>query len=134
MSDTALSGKEKFDSLGAEAGADMVAQFADVAPDLHRYITDFAFGEILARPGLSLRDRELAAIAALAAVGDAEIQLEVHMNAALNAGCTPVEVVETMLQTLLWAGFPRAVNAMRVVQRVFDARGIVLETPEGGTG
>lgn len=119
-------GSDVYSKLDGASVADMFTSFNEACPDLAEYISDFAFGHVLSRPGLGLRDRELAAVAALAALNTSERQLEVHLNAALNAGCKPQELVEVILQTLIFSGFPAAVNGMKTVQKVFKERGIVM--------
>jgi alkylhydroperoxidase/carboxymuconolactone decarboxylase family protein YurZ len=76
---------------GPEAAAPILAA-ADVAPDLVRFAIDFAFGEVLSRPGLDLRTRELCTVAALSGLGHAEPQLKWHIEAALHVGARPAEV------------------------------------------
>lgn len=107
-------GLDKLDEVDGKAGAKVV----DSLGDLGRYIVEFAFGDIYSREGLSLRDRELATVAALTAMGGREPQLEVHIGAALNVGLTGNEIEETILQTVPYAGFPTAINAMNVFKKV----------------
>ena len=73
--------------------------------DLGRAIVEFVYGDVYTRPGLSTRDRELAAVAALVATGRSS-QLPAHLRAALKAGITPEELREAILQTATIAGFP----------------------------
>jgi alkylhydroperoxidase/carboxymuconolactone decarboxylase family protein YurZ len=75
---------------GPDAAAPIVAA-ADVAPDLVKFAIDFAFGEVLSRPGLDLRPRERCTVAALSARG-AEPQLKWHVEAALHVGARQGEV------------------------------------------
>ncbi|WP_437669384.1 carboxymuconolactone decarboxylase family protein [Sorangium sp. So ce131] len=75
------------------------------------------------RPGLDLRTRLLTAVAALAAVGDSEVPLGNHIRYALNVGCTREEIVETVMQVSVYAGFPRAVKGLAVVEKVLAERG-----------
>src|SRR6266852_4467616 len=88
-----------------------------VAPlrDLGRYMVEFPYGDIYSRDGLAVRDREIATIAMLTAIGGREPQLRVHLNSALNAGLTPDELYEIILHTLIFAGFPTAINALTVL-------------------
>ncbi|MCL9827957.1 carboxymuconolactone decarboxylase family protein [Ralstonia solanacearum] len=97
----------------------MVASLADIAPDLGRYIVEFGFGDIYSRPGLTLREREIATIAALTALGNAAPQLKVHIEAGLNVGLTREAITETILQMALYAGFPAALNGMFAAKAVF---------------
>jgi alkylhydroperoxidase/carboxymuconolactone decarboxylase family protein YurZ len=76
---------------GPEAAAPILAA-ADIAPDLVRFAIEFAFGEVLSRPGLDLRTRELCTVAALSGLGHAEPQLKWHTDAALHVGARQAEV------------------------------------------
>ncbi len=84
-------------------------------------LIEFGFGDIYSRPQLDLRAREIATIAALAALGNAQPQLKIHIEAALNVGCTRDEIVEVFMQMALYAGFPAALNALFAAREVFEA-------------
>lgn len=101
----------------------MIKTLADVCPDLGRYIIEFGFGDVYSRPGLTLQQRELATVAALTALGNATPQLKVHVEAALNTGLTREEILETMLQISLYAGFPAALNGVFAAKEVFEQHG-----------
>jgi 4-carboxymuconolactone decarboxylase len=90
-----------------------------IAPDLGRYAAEFAFGDILSRPGLDIKTREMLSVAALTALGTAGPQLRVHIGAALRVGCTQQEIVEIILQMVVYAGFPAALNGMQAAREVF---------------
>ena len=77
----------------------------------------------MARPGLDLRSRELATVAALTALGNAQPQLRVHVAGALRVGCRPQEIIEVILQMAVFAGFPAAINALTVARDVIEGRG-----------
>ena len=96
----------------------------DIAPDLGRWITDFAYGDVVSRPGLDLRTRELATVAALTALGNAQPQLKSHIGGALNAGCTSQEVLEVIMQMAVYAGFPASLNGISAAREVFASRGL----------
>lgn len=99
---------------------------ADVAPELGDWIVDFAYGDVVSRPQLDLRTRELATVAALTALGTAGPQLRSHIKGALNAGCAPREIVEVILQMSVYAGFPAALNGVAAAREVFVAQGVEL--------
>lgn len=124
MSDRYARGLTQLERIDGEAGARVMRSLEDVAPDLGRYIVEFAFGDVYSRPGLGLREREIATVAALAAMGTAAPQLAVHVHAALNVGVEPREVVEVVIQMAVYAGFPAALNAVAVVRGVFEERGV----------
>lgn len=108
------------------AGQNVVDTLAQSFPDFARYVVEFPFGDIYARKRLGLRERELATVAALCALGSALPQLRVHVQAALHVGCEPREVVEVVMQMAVYAGFPAALNGLSVVREVFAETGIPL--------
>lgn len=120
-------GRRALAEIDGEAGARVVAALADIAPDFARYILEFPFGDIYSRPGLDLRAREVATIAALTAMGHATPQLKVHIEAGLNVGLTREEITETIIQMAVYAGFPAALNGLFAAKEVFAAR---LSGPE----
>jgi 4-carboxymuconolactone decarboxylase len=110
-------------AIDGEAGRRVVDSLRDIAPDFARYVVEFPFGDIYNRPGLDLKSREIATIAALVALGNARPQLEVHLHGALNVGCTRTEIVEVLMQMAVYAGFPAALNGLFAAQHVFAERG-----------
>jgi 4-carboxymuconolactone decarboxylase len=117
-------GWQRLIEVDAEGGERVIESLKDVAPDLGRFVVEFAYGEIYQRPALDLRQRELVTISALTTLGGAEPQLEVHINAGLNVGLTAREVVEALLQCIPYTGFPRVLNAIFVAKRVFEERDV----------
>lgn len=90
----------------------------DIAPDLRRFIIEFAYGDIYSRPGLDNKSRALITISSLVTQGT-ERQIEVHINRGLTAGLTPTEVVESIMQLVPYTGFPRVQNALIIAKKVF---------------
>lgn len=90
----------------------------DIAPDFARYTVEFPFGDVYARPGLDLRARQIATIAALATLGE-QRQLEAHLRFALNIGVPRQELVEVLIQMAVYAGWPRAINALYTARDLF---------------
>jgi 4-carboxymuconolactone decarboxylase len=115
-------GWEKLKEIDGAAGETVIERLKTIAPDLGRYIIEFAFGDVYSRPGLDLKSREIATIAALAALGNAQPQLKVHIHGALNVGCTETEVIEVLLQMAVYAGFPAALNGIAAASEVFADR------------
>jgi 4-carboxymuconolactone decarboxylase len=115
-------GLEKFREVDGKGGQKAVDDLEELIPEIGRYLTEYPFGDIYSRPGLELRTRELAAIAALTVMGDCEPQLRVHIHAALNLGCSRQEVIEVILQMSVYAGFPKSINAMYAAKDVFGKR------------
>jgi 4-carboxymuconolactone decarboxylase len=115
-------GWDKLKEIDGEQGERVVASLHDIAPDFASYLIEFPFGDIYSRPGLDLKTRELAVVAALTALGNAAPQLKVHIHGALNVGCTRQEVVEVIMQMAVYAGFPAALNSLFAAKEVFADR------------
>ena len=84
-------GLRALERLGGPDAAAPILAAADIAPDLVRFAIDFAFGEVLSRPGLALKTRELCTVAALSGLG-AEPQLKWHVEAAMHVGAQQDEI------------------------------------------
>lgn len=115
-------GRRLLSEIDGAAGEAVIASLQGIAPDFAELLFEFPFGDIYAREGLSLRDREIATVAALAAMGTAPKQLGVHVHGALNVGVTREEIVEVLMQMAVYAGFPAALNALAVAREVFAER------------
>ncbi|MEZ4527983.1 MAG: carboxymuconolactone decarboxylase family protein [Desulfobacterales bacterium] len=115
-------GWEKLKEIDGEIGESVIESLEDIAPDFARLVIEFPFGDIYSRPGLDLKSREIAVVAALTALGNAAPQLKVHINGALNVGCTEQEVVEVIMQMAVYAGFPAALNGLFAAKEVFAER------------
>lgn len=119
-------GQRTLAAITGSEGTKVVDSLRDIAPELGDWIISFAYGEVFSRPGLSLCTRELATISALTALGNAQAQLKVHIDGALNVGCKPQEIIEVILQMAVYAGFPSALNGMSAASEVFARRGIKI--------
>ena len=115
-------GLNKLKEIDGEAGERVIASLKDIAPDLARYIIEFPFGDVYSRPGLDLKSREIATIAALTTLGNAAPQLKTHIDGALNIGCSRQEIVEIIIQMAVYAGFPAALNGISAAKEVFEYR------------
>ena len=94
-----------------------------LAPVLARFIIEFAYGDIISRPGIDDRTRELATVALLTALGSAQPQLRVHVSAALHVGVAREEIVEVIQQMAVYAGFPAALNGIAAAREIFSTAG-----------
>jgi 4-carboxymuconolactone decarboxylase len=115
-------GKKQLETMSGAGVHTMLDNIGDVAPDLARYTVEFPYGDILCRPGLDLKSRQVATVAALTALGNAPVQLNAHISMALNVGCTREEIIEIITQMAVYAGFPAALNGMAVAKDVFADR------------
>ena len=107
--------------IDGRAGEEVVEGLKQVSASLANYVVEFPFGDIYNRGGIDLRAREIATIAMLAAIGDTQDQLRVHIHAGLNVGLSLAEIEEIIIQTSVYAGFPRALNAMKVFADIQSA-------------
>lgn len=114
--ETGMENLRRIDGRGGEA---VIQSLEQISPDLGTYIVEFAFGEIYAREGLSLQEREMITLASLLTAGGCEAQLEVHIAAALHVGITPEKIVETFLQCIPYTGFPKVLNAVSAAKKIF---------------
>ena len=117
------------DSDNPTGHMDIGEGFKDIAPDLSKFVVEFAFGDIYARPGLDNKQKVLTTISALVAQGTP--QIEMHVKTGLTVGLTPAEIVGCIMHLIPYTGFPRALNALKAAQKVFEERGISVTTSDG---
>jgi 4-carboxymuconolactone decarboxylase len=110
--------------VDGEGGHNVVNSLKDIAPDLGRYLIEFAFGDIYPRAGLDLRLREVVTVAACTALGTVTPQLKVHVHGLLNVGGTQTELIEIITQMSVYAGFPAALNALAAAREVLAERAV----------
>ncbi|HEB72181.1 MAG TPA: carboxymuconolactone decarboxylase family protein [Nitrospirae bacterium] len=115
-------GWDRLKEIDGAAGENVINALKDIAPDFADLLVEFPFGDVYSRQGLDLKSREIATVAALTAMGTAGPQLKVHVNGALNVGCTQQEIIEIMIQMAVYAGFPSALNGLFIAKEVFDER------------
>ncbi|MEM1130623.1 MAG: carboxymuconolactone decarboxylase family protein [Pseudomonadota bacterium] len=118
-------GLELLAEINASSANALFAELQAVAPDMARYIAEFAYGDVWSRKGLSKRDKAVATIAGLTALGHSQRELRAHVRNALNVGLTPQEIVETLIHMGVYAGFPAAINAILTAREEFEARGLL---------
>lgn len=114
-------GLQQLQKIDGKAGENVISSLNDIAPDLGKYIIEFAFGDIYTRPELSLAEREIITLASLLTAGGCESQLNVHIQAALHIGLSQQKIIETFLQCIPYTGFPKVLNAVFTAQKVFSA-------------
>lgn len=115
-------GWEKLKEIDGEAGEKVIESLKDISPELGTFIIEYAFGDIYTREGLDLKSKEIAVVSALTAMGNAQPQLKVHINGALNTGSTINELKEIILQMSVYSGFPSCINAMNSLKEVLNER------------
>lgn len=117
-------GSEKLKEIDGIGGENVIQSLQDIAPDVGKYIIEFAFGDVYTRSELSMQEREMITITSLLTTGDCEPQLEVHINGSLNVGLSPEKIIETFIQCIPYTGFPKVLNAIYTAKKTFAERHI----------
>jgi len=107
---------------------DIGEAFKDIAPDLSRYVVEFAFADIYSRPGLTNKQKVLTTITALVAQGKPQIGM--HVKTGLSVGLTPEEIVGCIVHLIPYVGFPSVLNALSVAKEVFAEQGVTVDTSD----
>ncbi|MGY0398554.1 MAG: carboxymuconolactone decarboxylase family protein [Ostreibacterium sp.] len=115
-------GWEKLKEIHGQAGVSVIENLKDISPDLAKYTIEYPFGDVYSRTILDNKTKEIAVVAALTAMGNAEPQLKVHINAALNVGVTSEEISEIMILMSVYSGFPSALNGTLALKEVMKER------------
>lgn len=104
-----------------EAGAPnrVDANLTDFDRDATEIVLGFAFADVVSRPGIDLKTREMLTVAMLASMGTAPNQLDFHMRAAMNTGVSRQEIVEIVYQVAVYAGVPASMNAIASAKKTF---------------
>ncbi|SOH93645.1 4-carboxymuconolactone decarboxylase [Monaibacterium marinum] len=120
MSDTTERGRALSEELNPGMEAALDARYGHLLPGMAEGIVDFAYGRQYGRPGLPLRDRYIATIAALTALGgQTRPQLKVNVAGGRKAGLSREEIAETIWQMSLYGGLPSAINGLNAALEVF---------------
>ncbi|MFL0252772.1 carboxymuconolactone decarboxylase family protein [Clostridium neuense] len=115
-------GYRKMIEIDGEAGKKVENGLNDISPELVKYMIAYSFGDIYSREALELKAKEICVVAALTAMGNARPQLKVHINGALNVGCTISDIKEIIMQMSAYSGFPASINAMNALLEVLGER------------
>jgi 4-carboxymuconolactone decarboxylase len=109
--------------FGAEAVEKRMSALGEYGAPLQQLINTYAYGDVWSRAGLERKTRSLVVLGMNAAINRAA-EFKVHVNGALNNGCTPDEIREVCLLVALYAGIPAANDAHRLALEVFKERDI----------
>jgi 4-carboxymuconolactone decarboxylase len=113
-------GENMLSKVDGTAASNVMDSLKDIAPDVGKYILEFAFNDIYSRPGLDLKQREMITVTTLLTQGDTAAQLKVHINGALHVGLSRQEIIETFIHCIPYVGFPKVLNAVSVAKEVFS--------------
>jgi 4-carboxymuconolactone decarboxylase len=130
-------GLDALQAIDADQAVRILSEVSVIAPDFAALLVEYAFGDIASRPALDLKQREFAAVAALAAMGTCAPQLKARLHGALKLGWTQDELVELLMQISVHAGFPAAINglvALKAVVAEMDGVVVVQPSPLAGEG
>ncbi len=122
-------GRREFGRATSGKGPVATGRVREASPVLAAGVEEFIFADVFSRSGLPARERELLTVAVLATIGGADNQLGVHVPAALECGADAEELIQLCEQIAPYAGFPRALNALRAVRAVLEERGLPLPLP-----
>jgi 4-carboxymuconolactone decarboxylase len=111
--------------FGAEAVEKRMNALGEFGAPLQELIDTYGYGDVWSRPGLERKVRSLVVLGMNAAINRAA-EFKVHVNGALNNGCTPDEIREVCLTVALYAGIPAANDAHRIALETFRERGIEI--------
>jgi 4-carboxymuconolactone decarboxylase len=106
-------GLSRLAELGDEPGGE---HFLARMGDLGDWLVDFVFGDVHARGGLSARERELIILALLTGLGSSDPQVRAHVRALRAIDVPYADIEEAIIQTAPYTGFPRAINALKVLR------------------
>lgn len=115
-------GVQLFNAVHGDGSAqDTIKALERVSPELAKFSVEWIFADLYRDKTLDYKTRELLNLAALTVSGD-EPQIKNHIHAAINVGCTQVEIRSALLQMLIIAGFPKVVNAMLILDQVLTEK------------
>jgi 4-carboxymuconolactone decarboxylase len=105
--------------LGAEYVDKSIAMSDDFNRPLQELVTQYCWGAVWSRPGLTRKTRSLINLAMLTALNRPH-EVKLHLKGALNNGCSREEIMEVLLQTAIYCGVPAAIDSFRVAREVFS--------------
>lgn len=120
MTDSTAKGRALAETLNPGMEATLEDRYGHLVPGMAEAVVDFAYGRQYVREGLPLRDRYLATIAALTALGgQTSPQVKVNISGGRKAGLSQQEIGEVIWQMALYGGFPAAINGLNAALEVF---------------
>lgn len=115
-------GMRIMNELEAGLAEKVIATLSGIDPELPKLVVNYAFADVVGRPGLDLATRELVTVASLISLGNAAPQLALHMRGALNVGVAQEALLEVVIQMSIYAGVPAFMNALTIYQEVVAAQ------------
>lgn len=104
--------------LGEDYVNQSLAKADDFTMDLQKLVTEYCWGTVWQRDGLTLKSRSMINLAMITALNRPH-ELKIHVRGAINNGLTKIEIREILMQTAIYCGVPAAIDSFRVAQSVF---------------
>ena len=115
--------KVRREVLGKEYVDKAIATATEFNRPMQELVTEYCWGEIWNRPGLSRKERSMLNLAMLTALNRPH-EIKMHVAGALNNGLTPDDIKEVFLQAAIYCGVPAAIDSFRIAREVFNERGV----------
>lgn len=112
-------GWSKLQEIDGEVGLRAMEVLKQFSPELVQFIVEYSFGDVYSLECLNNKAKEVVALSSLIAQGSIA-QQKIHFYAALNVGCSIVELKEIVLQMSVYAGFPKCINAMNTLMSIVE--------------
>lgn len=96
--------------------------YKEFSPELIKFVVEYGYGDVYSRESLDKKYRQIATIAMLTTLGNAQSQLKFHIKAGLNVGLTKDQINEIMLMMTVYAGFPAAINGTNILKEIMEEK------------
>ncbi len=117
-------GREILKQIGGPGYDGPTNRLAETSPDLAAFTIAYPYGDVLSRPGLDLRRRQLCTVSTLIALGSVQPQLRFHMEGLLNVGGSVQDLVEVLVLSTAILGFPAAIDCIGILRAILRDRGL----------
>ncbi len=117
-------GREILKQIGGPGYDGPTNRLAETSPDLAAFTIAYPYGDVLSRPGLDLRRRQLCTVSTLIALGSVQPQLRFHMEGLLNVGGSLQDLVEVLVLSTAILGFPAAIDSVGILGAILRDRGL----------
>jgi 4-carboxymuconolactone decarboxylase len=125
MSEQRELGRQVFrEILGSEYQQKRDASTNDFNGPIRRMSEEFAYAGLWTRPGLDRKTRSLITLGMLTALNRPR-EMRVHLEGALNNGCTVEEIREALTHTVAYCGFPAAIDALRSAEELLREKNLL---------
>lgn len=122
ITDRLKTGEDALSQLDSSQVDRLKSAYNNFSPELVKFTLEYGYGDIFSRDNLDIKHRQIATIAALTALGNAEPQLNFHINSGMNIGLTAENIKDIMLLMSVYSGFPSAINGMNILKEIVSNR------------